>query len=145
MTEHDPTGASAPSALPALRDRLEHGDHDAVDELIELATELGDMNELRRLADAGNAEAPDELIQLAAEQGDLEELHRLSDGGNATATDQLIELATEQDNLDELRRLTPGQHHRDGTAHGTHHWMISTPNSAVPLRGDRKPARASTA
>lgn len=43
------------SDLSVLRERAENGDETAVDELIELATELGDMDELRRLADKGNA------------------------------------------------------------------------------------------
>ena len=49
--------------LSELRQRAAHGDHDAVDELIELAGERGDMKELRRLADGGNSTATDELIQ----------------------------------------------------------------------------------
>jgi hypothetical protein len=39
----------------------------AVDELIELATEQGDMVELRRLADNDNATAADQLMELTAE------------------------------------------------------------------------------
>ena len=49
--------------------------------------------------------AADELIQLAAELRDLGELRRLADLGNPTATDQLIELAAELEDLTELRRL----------------------------------------
>lgn len=37
--------------LDALRARAAEGDQDAVDELVELAGERGDMEELRRLAD----------------------------------------------------------------------------------------------
>ncbi|MEE1761356.1 MULTISPECIES: hypothetical protein [unclassified Streptomyces] len=48
MAEHGPT---TPSALSALRERAEHRDHSAVDELIELAAEQEDLHELRRLAD----------------------------------------------------------------------------------------------
>ncbi len=33
----------------------------------ELASELGDMNELRRLADKGNTTAADQLLELTAE------------------------------------------------------------------------------
>jgi hypothetical protein len=51
----------------ALRDRAARGDQDAEDELIELAGEQGNMNELRRLADLGNATAADELRELESE------------------------------------------------------------------------------
>jgi hypothetical protein len=54
------------SDMSILRERAENGDEDAVDELIELAGELGDMNELRRLADNGNT-AADQLMELTAE------------------------------------------------------------------------------
>ena len=91
--------------LSALRHRADHGDRDALDELIELASERGDADELRRLADAGSTTATDELIQLSSDRGDLPELRRLADGGNATATDELIELATERGDLAELGRL----------------------------------------
>jgi hypothetical protein len=47
----------AESDLSILRARADDGDQDAVDELIELAGELGDVDELRRLADQGNATA----------------------------------------------------------------------------------------
>ena len=53
---------------PELRARADNGDRDAVDELVQLAGEHGDLAELRRLADSGNRDAVDELIQLA---GDL--------------------------------------------------------------------------
>ena len=54
------------SELMALRRRAE-GDRDAVDELIELASERGDLDELRRLADSGNTTAAAQLAELAAE------------------------------------------------------------------------------
>ncbi len=91
--------------LFVLRERAEGGDRDAVDQLIELAGERGDLDELRRFADQGNTTASDQLIESASEQGNLEELRRLADQGNTTASDQLIELASEQGNLEELRRL----------------------------------------
>jgi hypothetical protein len=53
--------------LTALRRRVADGDRDAVDELIELASERGDLDELRRLADGGNATAAAQLADLAAE------------------------------------------------------------------------------
>ncbi|MFE7392955.1 hypothetical protein [Streptomyces sp. NPDC057582] len=55
------------SDLSALRERAENGDETAVDELIELATELDDMGELRRLADKGNTTAAEQLMKLTAE------------------------------------------------------------------------------
>jgi len=39
----------------------------ATDQLIELALERGDVDELRRLADAGNATAAAQLAELAAD------------------------------------------------------------------------------
>ncbi|MEU4218252.1 hypothetical protein [Actinoplanes sp. NPDC026623] len=58
--------------LRDLRARMAEGDRDAVDQLVELAGERGDMSELRRLADAGSTDAVDQLVQLAAEQDDFE-------------------------------------------------------------------------
>ncbi|MFE2093250.1 hypothetical protein [Streptomyces sp. NPDC059460] len=55
------------SDLSVLRERAENGDETAVDELIELATELDDMGELRRLADKGNTTAAEQLMELTAE------------------------------------------------------------------------------
>jgi hypothetical protein len=55
-----------------LRARAETGDQDAVDQLVELAGERGDMDELRRLADSGNRDAADVLAELAEEQDDGE-------------------------------------------------------------------------
>jgi hypothetical protein len=37
----------------------------------------------------------DQLIELATERGDIDELRRLADQGNSTAADQLVELASE--------------------------------------------------
>ena len=47
-----------------LQARATDGDHDAVDQLVELAGERGDMDELRRLADAGSRDAFDVLAEL---------------------------------------------------------------------------------
>jgi hypothetical protein len=55
------------SDLSVLRERAENGDKTAVDELIELATEQGDMAELGRLADNGNTTAAEQLMELTAE------------------------------------------------------------------------------
>jgi hypothetical protein len=79
--------------LSDLPERADNGDEQAVDELIELATESNDMDELRRVDDRGNA--TDQLIELATEQGDMDELRRLADKGNTTATEQLLELTAE--------------------------------------------------
>ena len=68
-----------------LRARAAAGDGDAVDELVQLAGERGDMDELRRLADAGSADAVDELVQLAGERGDMDELRRLVGAGSGDA------------------------------------------------------------
>ena len=94
------------SDLSVLRERAESGDKDAVDQLIDSPSgRAGQPRRTARLADQGNTTASDQLIELAAEQGNLDELRRLADQGNTTASDQLIELAGEQGNLDELRRL----------------------------------------
>ena len=55
-----------------LRRRAESGDTDAVDELVQLAGERGDMAELRRLADGGNRDAAEVLAELAGELDDEE-------------------------------------------------------------------------
>jgi hypothetical protein len=55
------------SEFAALRERAARGDPDAVDELIELAGEHGDLAELRRLSDLGNPTATDELHGLDPE------------------------------------------------------------------------------
>jgi hypothetical protein len=55
------------SESAALRERAARGDQDAVDELIELAGERGDLTELRRLADQGNPTATDQLRELESE------------------------------------------------------------------------------
>ena len=80
------------SDLSVLRERAENGDKDAVDQLIELAGEQGNLDELRRLAGQGNTTASDQLIELAGEQGNFDELRRLADQGNTTASEVLEEL-----------------------------------------------------
>ena len=62
-------------------------------ERAQLAAEQGDMDELRRLADAGSTDAVDLLVELAQEREDLSELRRLAEGGNRDAADILSELA----------------------------------------------------
>jgi hypothetical protein len=57
-------GAMDESDLSVLRERAKGGDEDAVDELIELAGELGNLEELRRLADQGNTAAGEMLAEL---------------------------------------------------------------------------------
>ena len=91
--EH-PAGTSEPR-YAGLRERAAKGDRDAVDELIELAGERGDLAELRRLGDLGYRDAVDELVQRASELDDLTELRRLADEGNADAADVLHELTEE--------------------------------------------------
>jgi hypothetical protein len=53
--------------LTRLRERAAEGDQDAVDQLVELAGERGDIAELRRLADRGNRDAADVLTELDEE------------------------------------------------------------------------------
>ena len=72
-------------------------DLDAVAQLVELAGERGDMDELRRLAAGGNTDAVDLLVELADEREDLDELRRLAASGNRDAADILSELADEED------------------------------------------------
>jgi hypothetical protein len=55
MTDHD---------LVDLRALAASGDQDAVDQLVELAGERGDMDELRRLADSGSRDAADVLAEV---------------------------------------------------------------------------------
>jgi len=62
------------------------------DQLVELAAERGDLDELRRLAEGGSTDALDQLIGLAVEREDLEELRRLADAGSVTAREVLEEL-----------------------------------------------------
>ena len=50
---------------------------------------------LRRLADLGYHDATDELVQRASELDDLTELRRLAEEGNADAADVLHELTEE--------------------------------------------------
>ena len=52
------------SDLSVLRERADSGDKDAADQLIELASELGNLDELRRLADQGNTTASEVLMDL---------------------------------------------------------------------------------
>ena len=52
------------SDLSLLRERADSGDKDAVDQLIELAGEQGNLDELRRLADQGNTTAREVLEEL---------------------------------------------------------------------------------
>ena len=52
------------SDLTVVRKRAESGDKDAVDQLIELAGEQGNLDELRRLADQGNTTASEVLGEL---------------------------------------------------------------------------------
>jgi ubiquinone biosynthesis protein UbiJ len=61
MTDHE---------LLDLRTRAEIGDRDAVDELVQLAGERGDMQELRRLADGGSRDAAEVLAELTGELDD---------------------------------------------------------------------------
>jgi len=51
-----------------------------------------DQSVLRERAENGDADAVDQLIELAGEQGNLEELRRLADQGNTTASEVLREL-----------------------------------------------------
>jgi hypothetical protein len=51
-----------------------------------------DLSVLRKRAEGGDKDAVDQLIELASEQGDLEELRRLADQGNTTASEMLAEL-----------------------------------------------------
>jgi hypothetical protein len=55
--------------LAHLRKRTANGDKDAVDQLVELAGERGDFDELRRLADGGSTDAADVLAELTEERG----------------------------------------------------------------------------
>src|SRR4051795_1796302 len=78
-------GGMTDPELSDLRARAADGDRDAVDQLVELAGERGDMEDLRRLADAGSSDAMDELVQLAGERGDTAQLRRPSDARNPDA------------------------------------------------------------
>ena len=57
----------ADQELMDLRARAAHGDRDAVDQLVELAGERGDLDELRHLADSGSTDAADALAELTDE------------------------------------------------------------------------------
>ncbi len=56
--------------LLVSRQRAAGGDQDALDELVQLAGERGDLDELRRLAQGGSSDAADVLAELADEQTD---------------------------------------------------------------------------
>lgn len=56
-------------------------ERDALEQLVELAGERGDLDELRRLAAAGNSDARAVLVELATEREDFVELQRLADTG----------------------------------------------------------------
>lgn len=78
--------------LVDLRRRADHGDPDAVDQLVELAGERGDVAELRHLAEAGSTDAGDVLVEVLTEREDLDGLRRLADSGNVTAREVVEEL-----------------------------------------------------
>ncbi len=80
------------SRATTLREQAAQGSQDALDQLVELAAERGDLDELRRLADGGSTDALDQLIELAVEREDLDELRRLADAGSVTAREVLEEL-----------------------------------------------------
>lgn len=84
--------------LPA---RAHSGERDAIDQLIELAGEAGDVELLRTLADAGHSDAVDVLVELATERHDLRELRRLADKGSRDAADQLLEFEEGDDSASE--------------------------------------------
>src|SRR5262249_2858087 len=68
-----------------------------VGQLVQLAAERGDKDELRRLADAGSKDAVDQLVELAQERNDVDELRRLAGIGNQDAADILTEMAEDAD------------------------------------------------
>jgi hypothetical protein len=78
-----------------------NNDQDSIGEFVEQAAERGDMDELRRLAEAGSSDAVDQLVELAQEREDFGELRRLAAGGNQDAADILTELADETDETDD--------------------------------------------
>ncbi len=80
-----------------LRAQAASGDLDAVAQLVELAGERGDLDELRRLAAAGSSDAVDILVELAGEREDLGELRRLAAAGSRDAADVLAELTAVED------------------------------------------------
>lgn len=67
---------------------------------LQMASERGDMDELRRLAAGGSADAVDQLVQLASEQGDAGELRRLAAAGSSDAADELAALTEGQDDAE---------------------------------------------
>ena len=68
------------------------------DQLVELAEERGDLDELRVLSRSGNGVARAILVELAGEREDLAELRRLADEGSGDARDVLAELLGDDDN-----------------------------------------------
>ena len=70
-------------------------------QLVELAGERGDLDELRRLAADGNTDAMDLLVEAAGEREDLDELRRLAASGNTDAADVLAELTDDEDDGDD--------------------------------------------
>ncbi|WP_448640475.1 DUF222 domain-containing protein [Geodermatophilus sp. URMC 63] len=92
--EEHPGPMTAPH-YAGLRERAAKGDRDAVDELVELAGERGDLAELRRLSDLGWTTATDQLVELAGELGDVAELRRLAEEGYRDAADLLREYTAE--------------------------------------------------
>lgn len=78
-------GPSEPSGTCRRRDK------GAIDVLVELAGERGDLEELRRFADGGSTDATDVLIELAGVRGDLDELRRLAAKGSRDAQEVLSE------------------------------------------------------
>jgi hypothetical protein len=72
-------------------------DPDDIGQLVEQAAERGDMDELRRLAEAGSKDAVDALVELAQEREDVAELRRLAANGNRDAADILLEMSDEHD------------------------------------------------
>lgn len=87
-----PGGGAVTDDLGPLRAAAARGDHDAEDQLVELAGERGDLDELRRWAGSGNDDALGILVESAGEREDLAELRRLADAGSSNAGDVLAEL-----------------------------------------------------
>ena len=56
-----------------------------------------ELNDLRAGADSGDRDAVDQLVELASERNDFEELRRLAAGGSRDAADVLAELTEGQD------------------------------------------------
>ena len=56
-------------------------------------SDANSRDELRRLAEGGDSDAIDQLVELAGEEGDVAELRRLADQGSRDAVDELVQLA----------------------------------------------------